>query len=238
LNITALIFDVDGTLYPHAGIRRAMMTRLAGAACTNPARGLRAIRVLRAYRRAQEQLRGQPLNGPRLEDEQIRVAAAWSGVAQSEVRVIAKHWMEDRPLDLLGAHVRPGAAGFLAKARQQGYRLGVFSDYPARTKLLAMGLDGYFDAILCAQDPDIQRFKPDPAGLLATAARLYASANECVYIGDRPEVDAAAAKHAGMHCVILGQRKGGPADYAMLRDFQALERWLAAHSLSNEGVSQ
>jgi phosphoglycolate phosphatase/putative hydrolase of the HAD superfamily len=111
--------------------------------------------------------------------------------------------MEQEPLPILARYVRPGLVEFLIACRQRGLRLAVLSDYPAEAKLAALGLDGMFDAVLAAQSAEIGAFKPDPRGLLAIAHRLSAQPLECVYIGDRVEVDAAAAEAAGMACYII-----------------------------------
>ncbi|MGH7294889.1 MAG: hypothetical protein ACRELB_08150, partial [Polyangiaceae bacterium] len=55
--LTAIVFDVDGTLYAQGGLRRAMLLRLAAHALSSPFGGLAALRALRAYRHAQELLR-------------------------------------------------------------------------------------------------------------------------------------------------------------------------------------
>nr|MDQ2900058.1 HAD family hydrolase [Acidobacteriota bacterium] len=115
-----------------------------------------------------------------------------------------RRWMEDEPLDLLRALVYDGLEEMLAAARSDGLKLGVFSDYPAEKKLRTMGLDKYFDVVVSAQDPEVRRFKPDALGLKTTLRRLGVAKEDAVYVGDRADVDGAAAAAAGMRCVILG----------------------------------
>ena len=55
---TCLIFDVDGTLYRQAPVRRGMALRLLSYLIRNPLAGLKTAAFLRHYRRAQEGLRG------------------------------------------------------------------------------------------------------------------------------------------------------------------------------------
>ncbi len=80
--------------------------------------------------------------------------------------------METEPLALLAGAVYPGAAELLTEAKQQGLRLGVVSDYPARQKLEALRLAHFFDVLVSAQDDDVQRLKPDPRGLVVALQRL------------------------------------------------------------------
>src|SRR3954470_8906600 len=61
--LKAIVFDVDGTLYAQAGLRRAMFVQLLRAHLVRPWTGFSTFRVLAAYRRAQELLRESPIDG-------------------------------------------------------------------------------------------------------------------------------------------------------------------------------
>ncbi len=132
--------------------------------------------------------------------------------------------MEQEPLALIKQHTRDGAAAFAGAVVNRGLRLGVFSDYPADDKLEATGLASLVEIVLCAQDPAVQRFKPDPRGLSLIAERLGVEPAEALYIGDQPEIDAAAARAAGMPCAIIGGRSRG--EWISIRDFAELSRML------------
>ena len=106
-------------------------------------------------------------------------------------------------MTLLRACVMEDLHHTLGQARKQGLRLGVFSDYPANDKLRAMGVLDLFDAVVTAQDPEVQRFKPHPRGIEVAMDRLGVSNREAIYIGDRADVDAEAADRAGVSCVIV-----------------------------------
>ncbi len=75
-----------------------------------------------------------------------------------------------------------------------------------RVLFAAMGIRPYFDAVVSAQDSEVRRFKPHPRGLEVTLARLGVEPGQACYIGDRPEVDAAAARAAGLECVIFDEK--------------------------------
>jgi HAD superfamily hydrolase (TIGR01509 family) len=203
--LKAVIFDVDGTLYRQGPLRLAMLWRLLRAHAVSPLRGLRTFRVLSAYRSAQEQLRAGTEDGD-LASAQLRFASDRTRVAAPEVAACVAQWMEREPLPLLQRCVRPGALELLQACRARGLRLGVLSDYPADAKLEAMGLSGLFDVVACAQAAEIGVFKPNPRGLHVARERLGAAPGETLYVGDRPEVDAAAAQAAGMPCAILTRR--------------------------------
>lgn len=200
--VKAIVFDVDGTLYHQAPLRRAMALRLARAHALRPLRGWRTMRIISAYRHAQESMRDDAIVGD-LHQAQIDAAATRTGASADDVAQCVARWMEDEPLQFVGRYVRTGLAELLDNLRRRGVLLAVLSDYPADAKLTAMGLAGRFDAVLCAQDPEIGVFKPDPHGILVALERLGVSPEDAMYIGDRVDVDAVAAHAAGVACVIL-----------------------------------
>ena len=165
-----------------------MLLRLLGHALTNPAGpggGIATFRALRAYRRAQELLRGADIDGA-LADAQIRLACEGSGQATDVLAAIVDCWMEREPLALLERFVMPGLRRVLGVAKDKGWRMGVLSDYPATAKLEAMGLSQLFDVVVSAQDASVNCFKPDPSGLVEVLRRLGAAPSQAVYVGDRP----------------------------------------------------
>ena len=201
--LSALIFDVDGTLYEQAPVRRAMLYRLLRAHLTSPAQGFLTLRALQSYRRAQEELRGNPPDSGDIASAQIQLAARSAGVSEDVLGAWVARWMEQEPLPFLAHSIRKATVELLETAKNRGLRLAVCSDYPAERKLAAMGIADYFDVVVTAQDPRVQRFKPDPTGLELTIRELAVQKDEVVYIGDRADVDAVAASHAGVRHFIL-----------------------------------
>ena len=194
-----MIFDVDGTLYRQAPVRRGTAFRFLCYALRHPAPALRAAAFLREYRRAQEQLRAVG-SGP----DQLRVACESTGTEYAKAMAYVQCWLEGRPLDLVAKAIYPGLVPFLSKATERGIKLAVVSDYPAEEKLRALGLDAFFCAVISASGPSGRRFKPAPDGILAVLEELAVAPSHAIYVGDRPDVDAAAAKAAGTACAILG----------------------------------
>jgi len=202
----AIVFDVDGTLYSQSPLRRAMALRLARAHALRPIRGWRTMRILSAYRRAQENMRDGASSGD-LRAAQIDAAVARTGATADQVASCVTRWMDQEPLEVIGRYVRPGMVELLDGLRARGVLLAVLSDYPATAKLHAMGLGAKFDAVLSAQDPEIGVFKPDPRGILVALGRLGVGPGDAIYVGDRVEVDSAAARAAGVACVILTEAR-------------------------------
>ena len=199
----ALIFDVDGTLYHQAPVRRAMLRRLLRAYLTDPLQGFSTLRALRSYRHAQEELRHGPLAPGDVVAMQVQLAAQRVGLNADTMQALVTRWIEQEPLPFLASATRKGTVELLQAARKKGLRLASCSDYPAEGKLAAMGIADYFDVMVSAQHPKVQRFKPDPRSLELTIQELAIQKEEAIYIGDRSDVDAVAASRAGIQSIIL-----------------------------------
>ena len=227
--LKAVLFDLDGTLYRQDALRRAMLLRLVRAHVRRPLRGLRTMRALSAYRAAQEHLRAAGAActpHADLAHAQLRLACERSRATPEFVAACVRRWMEEEPLDLVQRTIQPGLMAFVHAARARGVRLGVLSDYPAQAKLEVLGLEGLLEVVLTAQSPDVGVFKPHPRGLQVALERLGLSASECVYVGDRAEVDGAAAAAVGMPCFILTGRRGAPSapqPWVQVADFRHLQ---------------
>jgi putative hydrolase of the HAD superfamily len=203
--VRGILFDVDGTLYRQSAVRRWMLARLVRHCVANPGEAWDLLRGLQAYRRAQESLRREAVDGD-LAAEQLSMCARATGIPEERVQAWVRRWIEHEPLPLLQRAVYPGMATLLVRAASFGYSLGVVSDYPTDAKLTALRLSRLFAVQVAAQDPEVRRFKPDPRGLQVALQRLGLAPDQAVYVGDRPEVDAEAARRAGMTCVILHPR--------------------------------
>ena len=78
-------------------------------------------------------------------------------------------------------------------------RPALVSDYPASSKLKALGLESAFDTVVSNGEPSgPSRLKPAPDGFLLAAERLGVAPQECLVIGDRKDADGLAASRAGM----------------------------------------
>jgi FMN phosphatase YigB (HAD superfamily) len=219
-SLKAIVFDVDGTLYRQGPLRRAMLRRLIAGHASRPLRGWRTLKVLRAYRQAQEHLRVRPAGD--VATAQIAITCERTELGQSFVVECVERWMEHEPLALLPRCLQPGLIEFLRACKDRGLRLAALSDYPVEAKLRAMGVADFFDVALSAQAAEIGVFKPNPVGLQVTLERLGASAAESLYIGDRVEVDAVAAEAAGIACAILTRETKGAGPYLRVTDYRQL----------------
>jgi HAD superfamily hydrolase (TIGR01549 family) len=203
--LKAVIVDVDGTLYDLAPVRRWMRWRLASFALSHPRRGWKTIRALSAFRRAQERLRGAGAKT----SIQTAMASERSGCSQDFVEGCVARWMEEEPLSAVAKARYKGVAEFFEWADQRDLKIAVVSDYDPRKKLRVLGVERYIQVSVWAQESEVGAFKPDPRGLTVAAQRLGIAPAEAIYIGDRLDVDGAAARAAGMPCVLLSPQRRG-----------------------------
>lgn len=221
--VRAVLMDLDGTLYHQGPLRRRMARELLGMPLrAGPRTAARTLRRLRAFRSVREELRGLGRAAEPLEEVQYAEPARRLRDDPGELRATVLEWMHRRPLRHLLACSRPELAGFLEAAERRGLELGVFSDYPADEKLVALGLQGRFSLSLCATQPEINAFKPHPRGFERACELWNLEPREVLYVGDRPEVDGAGARAAGMAVWIVGD--DGNDDYPRAADLSEVRR--------------
>ena len=180
-----------------------MFRRFLRTYLLNARQGVVTARALSAYRRAHEALRHRLELSAELEQAQVSLACQTSGLDRDIILSAKEQWFEREALALLSAHRFSGLREFLALCRERGLHRAIVSDYPAATKLEALGLRSYFEIVICAQDASVQALKPNPRGLQLALERLGVKPADAVYIGDRRGVDDVAALAAGMRPIIL-----------------------------------
>ena len=222
--VRAVLFDLDGTLYRQKPMRALMALELATLAFRRPLQAPVSWRVLSEFRKAQEQLRGEPCE--RGADGQLEVAARRTGMSVERVEAIVSEWMMERPLKYLPRCRAEGLLPLLDFLSRNGIKVGVFSDYPPDLKLEALGIGGRFSVVLCATDPDVGIFKPHPRGFLVASARWQVEPSEVLVVGDRPDADAAGAAAAGMPCVIIGRHSSQSGTFVSLPSLERLRNVL------------
>jgi putative hydrolase of the HAD superfamily len=199
----AWLVDLDGTLYRPAPVKLAMALELALF-------GWGAVKTLRSFRRAHEELREL---GPDTQDSakhnpferQLQHAARSLAREPADVELVVRTWMFERPLKWVARSKRSDLLSELERYRTQGGKTALVSDYPATSKLRALGAAGLFDLVVSSGEPGgPSQLKPHPEGYLLAAAGLGVEPSRCLVIGDRDDADGAAARAAGMAVHIIG----------------------------------
>ena len=200
LSYKLLVFDLDGTLYRQAPVRRAMfldLLRHGGA----PGRYER-LRILYHFRRMREQLAAE---APRdFEESLFSRLASRTGHPKRVLIDLVEEWMENRPLVHLKTAMVAGARDMIKSLRESGVSVAVWSDYPVQAKLKA--LDIAADHMFSASDHDVNALKPDPTGLYLAMERAGVGPNDTLMVGDRMSRDGAAAAAANVDFLLRSDK--------------------------------
>ena len=128
------------------------------------------------------------------------------------MRGLARYQDHYRALNGQRSRLYPGVLAGLQAFRDQGARLAVVTNKGTEFTgplLRQMGLDGYFDAVVCGDT--CERKKPDPMPLFHACDLLGIAPAQALFIGDSIN-DALAANAAGMRVLALpyGYNEGRP----------------------------
>lgn len=200
-----MLFDVDGTLYYQFPLRISMVACLVVLNFLSPRELMRKIRVINAYRSAQELLRCSVEKNTMNSSGQLAMTVEKTKESPDYVAGVISEWFEKKPLPFLRFFRRRGLLHLLAELKKQGILLGVFSDYPADEKLKALGVRHYFKTMVSSHDSQVNGFKPRTNGFLIAAVKMGLKPCEILYVGDRSDIDGKGAQSAGMSAVIVNQ---------------------------------
>ncbi|OIH94674.1 HAD family hydrolase [Curtobacterium sp. MCBA15_001] len=208
--VTAVGFDLDGTLFDHRTASRAGATGLlAGLGVdVTPA-------VLDAWTAAEdaqyEHWRAGRVSFAEQRRTRLRTVLPPLGIEPPP---------DDGGLDaLFGRYLAayreawtlfPDAIPVLDELRGEGYRIGLLTNGAGeqqRDKLAATGLDAAFDAVCVSEEIGVA--KPDPRAFGLLLAALDVTANACVFVGDDAAKDVAGARAAGMRAAAVDRPRVG-----------------------------
>jgi putative hydrolase of the HAD superfamily len=184
--ITAIGFDIDGTLYPPL----ALYGRLVPFTAAH-------LPLMLAFRKTRAVMHREPVRAGAFYERQ---AAVLAGFLKSDT-ASAGHLIEEkiyRQWTEIFKRIKPYpcAAETIRAFKNAGYKLGVLSDFPIREKLVNMRLDGYWDAQISSEETGA--VKPAVSGFLALAAKLETPPENILYVGNSYRFDVEGAAAAGM----------------------------------------
>ena len=184
-NITAVVFDLDDTLYPECRY------------------------VLSGYRAVAEHLRRQLGRNEPFERWLWRRFLAGRtdrafneannhfalGLSDEQIARLVAVYQEHRP------NIRPyeHVAGMLSRLHEN-FRIGLLTDglLPAqRLKLEALKIGRFFDAVVFTEELGRECWKPSPIGFEKIHEMLHVPHHACAYVADNPAKDFAAPNHLG-----------------------------------------
>ncbi|MDR2718208.1 MAG: HAD family hydrolase [Treponema sp.] len=194
--ISAVAFDLDGTLYPNYRLN----IRLLPFLCKHGPLIAAFARARGIIRRRQEQ--SPSAVAPDFYDYQARLTADLLHAPPEQVketieRLIYRGWERHFYKIKLFPHVRE----VLAELRTAGLKLGLLSDFPPQTKLNNLGLSACWDAVLCSEHAGAIKPALRPFAELADALRC--PPEQVLYVGNSRPYDMAGARRAGMKTALF-----------------------------------
>jgi putative hydrolase of the HAD superfamily len=219
--ISAVAFDLDGTLYPNYSLNIRLLPFL-----------LRHFRLLLAFGRARDKIRleqaqGRQSRGLDFYSRQAQLVAEQLKKPPEEIqekinRLIYRGWESL----FLKVRLFPHVKETLAQLRASGLKLGLLSDFPPQTKLEYLGLADLWDTALCTES--IGALKPAAESFIELAKALDRPPEQIIYVGNSHRYDIEGAKRAGMKAALLNiglPIKGNKADFTF-RNYRQLLKFM------------
>jgi len=200
--ITAVCLDIDDTLIDFTGSARKALHRLIGR-----------DDMWAAWQRVTDEHHARAVAGEYDYDTMRRARTkAFLADLGALVDDEAVAVLEDRRLaQMRGAwRLFPDTVPCLDWLRAAGLKIGAVTNASGphqRARLADLGLGRFFDAVL--SPAAIGAAKPDPQIFHAACEHLGAPPEETLHIGDRLDLDAHAARDAGLHGVWLDRPAPG-----------------------------
>lgn len=199
---------MDGTLYDQKKLRKKMLFALLSYYALRPWR-LNELLLLQRFRQEREHRANTACDN--LEEAQYTWCTGSNATSTALLKQVVSRWIFQFPLQYLASCVYPGTREFLQTLRTHGVKVGIYSDYKAEDKLQAMGLEA--DVMVSSTDPEVNSLKPQPAGLQYIAHRFGVTPADCLFIGDRQELDGTCAERAGMPYLIVDKQPNHQFDF-------------------------
>jgi putative hydrolase of the HAD superfamily len=197
--ISAVAFDLDGTLYPNFSLYARLLPFL-----------MRHGRLLAAFGMARNQIRREQAlpdstpfpNAASFYDYQARLSAERLGAEAEQIRgqieeLIYRGWETHFLKIRLFPHVRE----LLTALREKPFRLGLLSDCPPQQKLENLGIAGFWDTVLSSEEAGA--IKPALRPFEVLANELGCAPEQILYVGNSATYDVFGARRAGMKTALF-----------------------------------
>jgi putative hydrolase of the HAD superfamily len=212
--VRAILFDLDDTLFDHAGCAR---DALAAVQACHPALGALSFETLEStHSTFLEQLHADvmlgrvPIEVARRERFRRLLAACGADAPDEFVGYLAATY---RDVYREARRAVAGAAELLSAIREHGARVGIVSNNlldEQREKLRTCGLESFVDALVVSEEVGVS--KPDAEIFRVALDRLACVPEQAVMIGDSWHADIVGARAAGIRAVWFNPVRATPPD--------------------------
>ncbi len=189
-DIDAVAFDLDGTLYPNIEFYSRLIPFV-----------LKEHKLLMAMGKARDVLRAEEHKG-HFYDHQARIMAEIlkddpASIKDKTEKLIYRGWEPIFKKVRLYSYVHETLKG----CKDAGLKIGLLSDFPLEQKIDYLGLDGYWDVVLCSEE--VNHLKPDPAPFLRLSELFSVPPQRILYVGNSVSYDIMGAKGVGMKTALV-----------------------------------
>lgn len=199
----AICFDIDGTLYPVKRLNSMMTKKFF----FHPVLMKKYDRMRISFRKYQNDFKAIGLEKASLRERELAIFQKEFGVSteKAEKIITGKFYSKLEKL-YSGLPKCQERADTLKALKKQGYKIGVFSDWPLYSKLKQLGCAKYID--FAASSDDVGYLKPDSHCFEYLLYNLKVKPSEVLYVGDSYEKDILGACKAGLDAVLVEAKKG------------------------------
>lgn len=198
--IRAILFDIDGTLYPKHYMNRNLLI----SALSAPLFSIRYNNMRSRMRREDGLSLGPVMDRNSFREKEARLLYK-NGYDLASYISKYERLFEARWDELFKNIVSyPGMYDTLKKAKDSGYLLGALSDFPIGHKLETLKIASLCDFMASCED--FGYLKPNPVPFAAMLDALNIKAKEALYIGDSYSKDIIGAKNAGLYTCYLNKK--------------------------------
>ncbi len=191
MKIKAVVFDIDGTLYPYESMYLKSIPVF-----------IKYFRFISNFGKVRSEIRKKPCEDIDFRIRQAKMLAARLGVTDDYAYTAIESIIYDKWINSLKG-IRPyrNVEAVLDYLKKKRVKLAVLSDFPAAEKLEFLGLQGYWDTVLCSEESG--NLKPDTEPFLIVCKRLGIPADQVLFVGDNPRYDIIGAIRAGMKTALF-----------------------------------
>lgn len=214
MDIQAIAFDLDGTLYPNHKMYLSSVLFSFGRFRLlyhfgKIRKTIRTVRPISDFRKTQAQLLANSMR--------VSVGKAENCIERTIYGAWGRYLRRIKPY----RHI----PDLIAKFKKAGLKLGVLSDFPIGNKLDYLALSENWDCVISAEDTGY--LKPNPEPFLELAECLATPVANILFVGNNYEYDIIGASKVGMKTAHLSREamEGSVADLTF-SNYMSLEKEL------------